>query len=255
MSKALLVSLANPSSPARDEEFNTWFNEVHGVEALGLPGFRSMTRYKIVDQPVPPGAEPAHRYLAIYEIDDAKRAASALMEAAPGFTMTDAFDPQSAVGLICEQVYTTAKEDRLEQNKAVARRLIEALGRMDGEDFLDCLSDDVIFETPGQFALAGVKTKAEVAAEFPPMNELFPDGIAFTIHTMTAEDDRVHVEMSGKSKTAGGVDYNNRYHYALVIRDGKVKSFRDYLDSDLAMRVFMPIFEKHGVTYADQHEG
>lgn len=135
----------------------------------------------------------------------------------------------------------------LERNKSIARSLIEALGRFDGDDFLNHLSDDVMFETPGQFPLAGVKTKAEVAAEFPAMREIIPGGIQFTIHTMTAEDDRVHVELSGKSKTVDGVDYNNRYHYALVIRNGKVVVFRDYMDSDLAVKVFGPVFERHAI--------
>lgn len=134
----------------------------------------------------------------------------------------------------------------LQENKETARKLIEALGRFDGDAFLGYLADDVMFETPGQYALAGKKTKSEVAMEFPAMRETIPGGIEFTIHTMTAEDDRVHVELSGKSKTIDGRDYNNRYHYALVIRNGKVVSFRDYLDSDLAMKIFGPAFERHG---------
>ena len=134
----------------------------------------------------------------------------------------------------------------LEKNKEIARKLIDALARIDKDAFLDMLTEDVMFETPGQFPAAGIKTKAEVAQEFGPMKELLPNGIEFTIHTMTAEDDRVHVELSGKSKTCDGGDYNNRYHYALVMRGDKVCSFRDYLDSDLVVRVMVPILEKHG---------
>lgn len=136
----------------------------------------------------------------------------------------------------------------LEANKQVARNLIEALGKIDTEAFLGLLSDDVMFETPGQTPLCGVKTKAEVAREFPAMRIAVPDGFTFTIHTMTAEDDRVSVELSGKSKTASGMDYNNRYHYALVIQNGLVVSFRDYMDSDLAMKAFGAAFEDQGVT-------
>lgn len=144
----------------------------------------------------------------------------------------------------------------LTDNKALARKLVEALGRLDTEEFLGYLSEDVSFETPGQFPAAGVKTKAEVAREFPAMKEILPNGLEFTILTMTAEDDRVHVELAGKSRTSDGRDYNNRYHYALVIRDGKVRSFRDYMDSDLVMKVLVPAFERHGaVNFGREHQG
>lgn len=134
----------------------------------------------------------------------------------------------------------------LTDNKALAMKFIEALGRLDMEEFLDCMSEDVMFETPGQFPAAGIKTKAEVAQEFPAMKHILPNGLKFTILTVTAEDDRVHVELTGQSKTRDGDDYNNRYHYAFVIRDGKVCSFRDYMDSDLVMKVLIPTFQRFG---------
>lgn len=134
----------------------------------------------------------------------------------------------------------------LEKNKAVVREFIAALGRLDVQRCLGLLTEDVMFETPGQFAAAGIKTKAEVTQEFGALHELLPFGIEYTIHTMTAEEDRVHVEWSGKAKTCDGGDYNNRYHYATVIRGDKICSFRDYLDSDLVVRVMVPILEKYG---------
>lgn len=134
----------------------------------------------------------------------------------------------------------------LAANKALALKFIDALGRLETDEFLSYMTDDVNFETPGQFPAAGIKTKAEVAKEFPAMKEVLPGGLNFTIHTVTAEDDRVHIELSGKAKTADGGDYNNRYHYAFVVRDGKISSFRDYLDSDLVMKVLVPTLAKHG---------
>jgi len=131
-------------------------------------------------------------------------------------------------------------------NKTLALKFIDALGRLDTEEFLGYLSEDVMFETPGQFPAAGTKTKAQVAQEFPPMRHILPDGLKFTILTVTAEEDRVHVELTGESKTRDGEDYNNRYHYAFVMRDGLICSFRDYMDSDLVMKVLIPTFERFG---------
>jgi uncharacterized protein len=143
--------------------------------------------------------------------------------------------------------------NNLEQNKAIVRDLIDALAELDAERFLSHLSEDVMFETPGQFAAAGIKTKGMVAKEFPPMRKIMPDGLKMKIVTMTAEDNRVHVEIEGKAKTSGGLDYNNRYHYAIILKDGKIISFRDYVDSDLVMRVMVPEMEKHGMTIAGDH--
>lgn len=140
----------------------------------------------------------------------------------------------------------------VEANKMLVREFIDALGKLDTEKFLGYLTEDVMFETPGQFPAAGVKTKAQVAKEFPPMKEVLPNGLKFTILTMTAEDDRVHVELKGEAKTASGGDYNNRYHYAIVVRDGKICSFRDYLDSDLVMKVLVPTLERYGAVQADR---
>lgn len=136
----------------------------------------------------------------------------------------------------------------LEANKKIALDFIDALGNLDTERFLSFLTDDVMFETPGQFASSGVKTKAMVAKEFPPMRAIMPNGLKFTILTVTAEDDRVHVELKGEAKTCLGTDYNNRYHYAFVMRDGHICSFRDYLDSDLTMRVMVPAMASKGMT-------
>lgn len=140
----------------------------------------------------------------------------------------------------------------LQANKGLVRDFIDALGRLDMEKFLGFLTEDVMFETPGQFPAAGVKTKAQVAKEFPAMKEILPKGLKFKILTMTAEDDRVHVELTGEAKTADGKDYNNRYHYAIVIRDGKICSFRDYLDSDLVMKVLVPTLTRHGAVQSDR---
>ena len=128
----------------------------------------------------------------------------------------------------------------LEDNKALVRKAVDALGRLDVEQFLSYLADDVEFETPGQHeCFAGVKGKQDLRKELPAMKKVLPQGVQLTIHTMTAEDDRVHAELSGKAQTAKGEEYNNRYHYAVVVRDGKISRFRDYFDSDLAVRVLV----------------
>jgi hypothetical protein len=50
---------------------------------------------------------------------------------------------------------------------------------------------------------------------------------------MTAEDDRVSVESETYGViTATGKVYNNTYHYLFTIRDSKIVSVREYMDTE-----------------------
>jgi ketosteroid isomerase-like protein len=139
----------------------------------------------------------------------------------------------------------------IQANKRFVREFIEALGTLHKDRFLSYLTEDVWFETPGQFPAVGIKTKAQVAKEFPAMCEVLPWGLKFTVLTMTAEESRVNVELNSEAKTVDGCDYNSRYHYAIVVSNGKISSFRDYMDSHLVMRVLVPTFTRHGAVQTD----
>ena len=140
----------------------------------------------------------------------------------------------------------------LEANRRTVRDFIDALGKLDIERFLSFLAEDVKFETTGQHAGAGIKTKAQVAKELPALREMLPNGIQFTEVSMTAEDDRVVVELRGKSKMVTGDDYNNHYCHFYQIRGGKIVVFRDYMDSTLVERLMVPYFVAHGATASDR---
>src|SRR5665213_140441 len=121
----------------------------------------------------------------------------------------------------------------LDRNKSLAREAAQALGRLDVEKFLALLAEDVSFETPvRREVFAGKKTKDQLRSELAMMKGILPNGVALNVQTITAEDDRVHLELTGTAKTAAGKEYNNRYHWFLQVRDGKIATFRDYFDSD-----------------------
>ena len=107
MGKPIMIALSNPVSPERDEEFNNWYNNVHGPEVGNLAGFENMTRYRAAVQVVPPGVEPSYRYLALYELSDVDTAVRSLAEGADKFDMSDAVDLAGATGIAFEQIFTT----------------------------------------------------------------------------------------------------------------------------------------------------
>ncbi len=64
MEKWILVAESNCSDPAREEEFNHWYNTVHIPDVLETPGILRGTRFK-TDEP----REGHGKYLAIYDVE------------------------------------------------------------------------------------------------------------------------------------------------------------------------------------------
>lgn len=107
MAKGILLALSNPVSPDREDEFNRWYNDVHGAEVIHLAGFSSMTRYKLKVQVVPPSDQPKFSYLAYYELDDIDKAVKSLAEGASKFSMSDSVDLGGALGMAFEKIFST----------------------------------------------------------------------------------------------------------------------------------------------------
>jgi hypothetical protein len=102
MAKGILV-VHTAAAEGRDDEFHSWYNDVHLVDILKLAGFTSARRYSRVgggDQP----------YLAIYEIeaDDLQAAQAGIGAAmqAGDLRMSDvlALDPPPDMALY-EQIH------------------------------------------------------------------------------------------------------------------------------------------------------
>lgn len=76
MAETKFLVLSN-AVDGRDEEFNAWYDDVHAPDVCAVPGVVSAQRYDLVEftPEVPEGIEaeapppPAHRYLAVYDLD------------------------------------------------------------------------------------------------------------------------------------------------------------------------------------------
>lgn len=84
MPKGVVYVESRPSSPERDQEFNTWYNEVHLPELVALDGFVCARRLKPIGE--------ADYYIAIYEIegDDLQAIMDNLLASAGQLHMSDA---------------------------------------------------------------------------------------------------------------------------------------------------------------------
>ena len=125
-----------------------------------------------------------------------------------------------------------------DQNKQIATEFFEALSA--GSDkYLDFYTDDSIIWTAGNNAIGGTRTKEEVVGFAQNILSAFPSGITFNITGITAEEERVAVEISGEAIHASGETYNNQYHFLLRIKDGKILELNEYMDTQLAAKILL----------------
>ena len=96
-----------------------------------------------------------------------------------------------------------------------------------------------MYKRQGDNAIGGTRTKKEIVEFAKGILAAFPNGITFNITGMTAEADRVAVEVSGESIHASGQSYNNKYHFLLIIRDGKIIQLKEYMDTQLAAKILL----------------
>ena len=125
-----------------------------------------------------------------------------------------------------------------EKNKQIAIKFFEALSS-GSEAYLDFYNDDSIIWTAGDNAIGGTRTKKEIITFAKDILEAFPNGIEFKITGITAENERVAVEVQGDAIHISGKPYNNFYHFLLKIKDGKIIELKEYMDTQLAVKILL----------------
>jgi hypothetical protein len=117
------------------------------------------------------------------------------------------------------------------ENKALARRFIDAISRGDIEAIRQAFADDGTVWTIGTMPISGTFGAAQVAEAAHRVLDLFPEGLKITIKGMTAEDDRVAIEAESYGRHVSGRTYANVYHFLMRVRDGKIVEWREYMDT------------------------
>ena len=124
-----------------------------------------------------------------------------------------------------------------ERNKQLARDFVDAISRADIDAIVTAYAPDGVCWTAGTLPISGTSTAEQIADAARGVLTVFPDGLRFTIHAMTAEGDRVAIEAESYGQHVSGKTYNNQYHFVLRARDGKIVEWREYMDTMHAMDV------------------
>lgn len=133
----------------------------------------------------------------------------------------------------------------IDENRAVVRRYFDAVNAGDMDTIASLLADDATFWVPPSLP-DGVefRGKAMVLKLFTESVGLYDAnaGLSVTIHSLTADEDRVAAELVIRGRAAAsGADYENWYHFLFRVREGKIVSIREHLDSLYAFRtLFVP---------------
>jgi ketosteroid isomerase-like protein len=117
------------------------------------------------------------------------------------------------------------------ENKALARRFIDAISRGDVEGIQASFAKDGTVWTIGTMPISGTFAADQVAEASHRVLDLFPEGLRITIKGMTAEDDRVAIEAESYGRHKSGRIYSNVYHFLMRVRDGKIAEWREYMDT------------------------
>jgi len=135
----------------------------------------------------------------------------------------------------------TDTRSREEANKDLVAEFMEVFSAGDVDKILSYLSDSATWWVGGTIeGISGTRDKAAFGEMLASLSGLATTGaIRLTPHAWTAEGDRVAVETESHCELRNGRIYNNAYHFLFTVRDGRIESVKEYLDTEHTRAVFL----------------
>ena len=122
----------------------------------------------------------------------------------------------------------------VEENKRVVMQFIEYMELQDYEKLASLLTETFTWVIParaeGLKDVPKVRDKPFTVQRIKANRDLMERGMSLKPVAWTVQDDRVALEAEGTVVWNNGKVYNNLYHLAFVIRDGKLDKFTEYCD-------------------------
>jgi len=128
-------------------------------------------------------------------------------------------------------------------NKALIADFMAEFSKKDNFDvWAGYLADTATWWIIGDAALfpvAGTKSKSEFVNLIRSLSPVVPDGIQFIPRHMIGEGNFVAVEAESFADATNGKKYHNYYHLKVEVRDNKIQSVKEYLDTMHVVDVLM----------------
>lgn len=128
-----------------------------------------------------------------------------------------------------------------DQTKKVVEDFLRVFSSGDLNGILDYMTDDATWWVGGTIeGMSGMKDKKGFGEMLGGIAESTKAGaIALTPHEWTVQGDRAAVETESYSELNNGRIYNNLYHFVFTVRDGKISSVKEYLDTEHTRAIFL----------------
>lgn len=128
------------------------------------------------------------------------------------------------------------------ENKQRMKTAFDALAKGDGAPFFDLFADDAKWVLLGSNPWSGVYAGKETIRTklMKPLFAQFATKYRNEATRILADGDVVVVECKGNVTTKGGRPYNNDYCYVCDMRDGKIVTLTEYMDTALVERALEP---------------
>jgi ketosteroid isomerase-like protein len=117
------------------------------------------------------------------------------------------------------------------ENKQTVARFLELFSSGAVAETMAMMSEDATWWVAGTMPISGTYTKPQFEKLLGGVVEACKGPIRIAPRAWTAEGERVAVEAESFADTRNGRHYNNLYHFLFTVRDGKIASVKEYLDT------------------------
>lgn len=121
-------------------------------------------------------------------------------------------------------------------NKRVVTRFIELLNAGAHDEAVSLFTDDFIWSIPESIPGGGEKSAAEFRQMLSGVMRLYDSQPQYTVVSMTAESDRVSVEMLGVGELRNGSDFRNHYHMLFFLSGSSIRRVNEYVDTHYSIK-------------------
>ncbi|HEY2054152.1 MAG TPA: nuclear transport factor 2 family protein [Solirubrobacterales bacterium] len=127
------------------------------------------------------------------------------------------------------------------RNKATVAEFMEVFSAGNVDEILGMMDESATWWVAGTMeGISGTKDKKGFGEMLGGLSGGVEGGaIRLTPESFIAEGDKVAVETESYAELKNGRVYNNHYHFVFEVRDGKIQSVKEFLDTEHTAAVFL----------------
>jgi ketosteroid isomerase-like protein len=120
----------------------------------------------------------------------------------------------------------------------IVLRYLELSNRGDTQEAEALEHPDIRFWLSGRLIVSGDLSAARHRKAAAGVHDTFPGGYTLHIKSVTEQDGRVAVEAKGDGTMADGTHYTPDYAFFFEVRDGRIASMHEYIDTEYVASTF-----------------